>query len=87
MPAEASLEAALIAAWSECLPSAVDAHTDFFAAGGDSFSALEIACTAGEILSLSDAQCMALVEAIFDFPTPRALAEFLRGSPSMTTIA
>ena len=74
-----ALEARLVRAWRRILQQArLDARSDFFAAGGDSLQAVQLAV---ELQAQLDRQIAASL--IHSYPTPAALAAFLRSEESL----
>ncbi len=74
-----TLESTLLALWREMLPGAIDADTDFFAAGGNSLLAMGLARRIAQQL---ERPCPALQ--FFKSPTVRSMAAALSASSSET---
>jgi non-ribosomal peptide synthase protein (TIGR01720 family) len=78
-PADA-LEADLLALWRSLLPGAVDLHSNFFDAGGDSIVAMQLASRAARAgIALAPAQ-------VFEAQTVASLAALLRTSAAVPRI-
>ncbi len=73
---EGELETALAAAWAKVLDvMQVSAEADFFRSGGDSLRAVSLQLTLSKELD-KDVE----LSAIFEYPSPRAMARYLEGA-------
>ena len=69
---------AVMRAWRDAFPEApAELESNFFELEGDSFAAFQIVATVVDDLGLSDTTEELMLLAIFDYPTPRALTDYI----------